>query len=225
MTFPPLVLIHFLAGSVGILAGFMVFALPKYSPSHKVAGKTFLIAMLVLGLTSIYVAYIRTIFLSLINGIFICYLVASSWMAIKRKPGSTGYFEQVALAVVAVVAIMYFIFGMQAANSETGKLHGFASPVFYFFGCIATFAAALDMRMIYCGGVHGKQRIIRHVWRMCFTMFMATAAFFLGQAKLFPDAVRTIELLAIPVVLVILLSGYWLVRIGFTKFINTFSRK
>ncbi|WDD99451.1 hypothetical protein [Thalassomonas actiniarum] len=220
MTFPPLVLIHLLAGSIGILAGFMVFVLPKYSPAHKVAGNSFLIAMLILGLTSVYVAYTRTIFLSLLNGVFICYLLATSWVTIKRKAGSSGYFEQLALVTVMAVAIMYFTFGIQAAHSETGKLHGFAPAIFYFFGGVASLAVLLDFRMIYCGGVTGRQRIIRHVWRMCFPMFMATASFFLGQAKLFPDPVRKIELLAIPVILVLLFSGYWLLRIKFSSFIK-----
>ncbi|WDE12227.1 hypothetical protein [Thalassomonas haliotis] len=219
MTFSPLVLIHFLAGSVGILAGFMVFFLPKYSSSHKIAGNTFLIAMLILGLTSVYVAYSRTIFLSLINGVFICYLLATSYMTIKRKAGCYGYFEQLALVVVVAVAIMYFTFGIQAAHSATGKLHGFVPQIFYFFGGVATLAAMLDFRMIYCGGLDGRQRIIRHVWRMCFPLFMATAAFFLGQAKFFPEAVRKIELLAIPVILVILFSGFWLIRIKLSNFI------
>jgi hypothetical protein len=38
---------------------------------------------------------------------------------------------------------------------------------------------------------------------MCLAMYMATASFFLGQAKLFPAAVRESGVLTVPVVLVI----------------------
>jgi len=218
MTFPPIVLIHLIAGSIAIIAGFASLMVPRNSSQHKVAGNTFLLSILMLGITSVYVAYTRTIMLSLVNGVFICYLSSTSWMAIKRKAGSTGYFEKVALGTVIGVAIMLIKFGLQAAESDSGKLSGFGPQVFYFFATIAIIAAIADIRMLCLGGLKGKQRIIRHIWRMCFPMFMATAAFFLGQAKLFPEPLRRIELLAVPVALVILFSGYWLFRVKFTKF-------
>ncbi len=218
MNFPPIVLIHFLGGALAIIAGFAALLVPKGSSSHKVMGNIFMISMLILGITSIYVAYTRTIMLSLINGFFVCYLVSTSWIAIKRKPGNIGYFEKVSILVGGAVAIMLIKSGLQAAHSDTGKLSGFGPEVFYFFATIATIAVILDIKMVYRGGLIGSQRIVRHLWRMCFPMFMATAAFFFGQAKLLPEPLRKIELLAIPVVLVMLLSGYWLYRALFTKF-------
>jgi hypothetical protein len=44
-------------------------------------------------------------------------------------------------------------------------------------------------------------------------MYLATSAFFLGQAKLLPEPMRNLALLAIPVVLVLLAMVYWLVRV------------
>ena len=224
MIFPPMVLMHFIAGAIAIIAGFAALTFPKGSSLHKIAGNTFLLSMLMLGITAIYVAYSRTIMLSLINGIFICYLVSTSWMAIKRKAGSIGYFEKVALIAVLSVAVMLIKFGLKAAHSDTGKLSGFGPEVFYFFATIATIAAIADIRMLYRGGLTETQRIVRHLWRMCFPMFMATAAFFLGQAKLFPEPLRKMELLAIPVVLVILFSGYWLFRVQFTNFYRNLNK-
>ncbi|SFC89762.1 hypothetical protein [Pseudoalteromonas denitrificans] len=225
MTLPPLVLIHFIAGALAILAGFSVLIFPNNIKIHKTAGNTFLIAMLMLGVTSVYVAYSRGIMLSLINGIFICYLISTSWMAIKRKANTIGYFEYISFIGVVFITVMLVKYGWQAAMSETGKLSGFGLGVFYFFASIAAFAAILDFKMIYQGGTRGSQRIVRHVWRMCFPMFMATAAFFLGQAKLFPESLRKIEFLAIPVVLVILFSGFWLLRIKFTNFYPTMKKR
>ncbi len=63
------------------------------------------------------------------------------------------------------------------------------------------------------GGLAGAQRLTRHLWRMCVAMFMATASFFLGQAKLFPPGVRQSGVLALPVLLVIGALVYWLVRV------------
>jgi len=218
MIFPPIVLIHFIAGSIAIIAGFTALIFPKKPSVHRFAGNIFLVSMLMLGMTSIYVAYTRTIMLSLINGVFICYLISTSWMAIKQKPKIIGYFEKISAFVGGTVALMLFKFGLQAAHSDIGKLNGFGPEVFYFFATIATIAVIFDIKMILSGGLTRPQLIVRHLWRMCFPMFMATAAFFLGQAKLFPDPLRKIELLAIPVVLVMLFSGYWLFRSLFTKF-------
>ncbi|KTF10034.1 hypothetical protein [Pseudoalteromonas sp. H105] len=61
------------------------------------------------------------------------------------------------------------------------------------------------------------QKLVRHLWRMFFPMFMATAAFFLGQAKLFPKSLQSIELLVIPVLFVIISMVYWSAKVGMKK--------
>jgi len=53
---------------------------------------------------------------------------------------------------------------------------------------------------------------VRHLWRMCFALFIATGSFFLGQAKVFPEELRIFPILAAPVLLVLLAMVYWWVR-------------
>ena len=50
-----------------------------------------------------------------------------------------------------------------------------------FLGSVAVLAAAGDVRMLVRGGVFGAQRVARHLWRMCFGLFIATGSF-LGTA-------------------------------------------
>ncbi|MFT4927814.1 MAG: uncharacterized membrane protein YjfL (UPF0719 family) [Phenylobacterium sp.] len=52
---------------------------------------------------------------------------------------------------------------------------------------------------------------------MNFALFMATASFFVGQAQIFPDAVRHSNVLFAPVLAVLLLMVYWLFRVLFTN--------
>jgi hypothetical protein len=66
-------------------------------------------------------------------------------------------------------------------------------------------------------GVHGSRRLARHVWRMCFAMFIATASFFLGQAKVIPKPLRIMPLLWIPVLVVLAMMLYWLVGLRLRK--------
>lgn len=48
---------------------------------------------------------------------------------------------------------------------------------------------------------------------MCCAMFIATSSFFIGQAKVFPEPMRNLALLSLPVFAVLLLWAYWLTRV------------
>ena len=71
--------------------------------------------------------------------------------------------------------------------------------------------------MMLARGLQGRRRVARHLWRMCFALFIATGSFFLGQAKVFPKPIRVMPLLAIPAVLPLLLMLVWLTRVLFTQ--------
>jgi hypothetical protein len=87
----------------------------------------------------------------------------------------------------------------------------------FFFGGVALLAALGDVRMILIGGLQGAQRIARHLWRMCFSLFIASGSFFLGQAKVFPKPIRILPLLVIPALLPLVLMLCWLARVLLTK--------
>jgi hypothetical protein len=60
----------------------------------------------------------------------------------------------------------------------------------FFMAGVPLLAAAGDIRMLASGGIAGRQRITRHLWRMCFGLFIATGSFFLGQQQVFPAFLR-----------------------------------
>ena len=92
----------------------------------------------------------------------------------------------------------------------------------FFLGFVALLAAAGDVRMLVRGGVFGRQRIVRHLWRMCFSFFIATGSFFIGQPQVFPAFIRRTNLLFILGILPLVLMIFWLIRVRFTK---TYNRK
>ena len=47
---------------------------------------------------------------------------------------------------------------------------------------------------------------------MCFALFIAALSFFIGQARLFPEPLRIMPLLALPVVAVLVTMLFWLWR-------------
>src|SRR5262250_3774173 len=72
--------------------------------------------------------------------------------------------------------------------------------------------------MLLRGGVLGTKRIARHLWRMCFGLFIATGSFFLGQgSKVFPAFIIESNVLFVPAILPLFLLIFWLIRVRSTN--------
>jgi len=213
------VTIHVIAGSIGILSGAAALIFRKGARYHRKAGNVFFISMLIMGATAAGLAVYVSKPLSVVGGVLAFYLVATSWATVIRKEGETGVFEMGAMLAALVTAAFAYFVGVEVLGSETGIYEGSSSSPgpYFFFGSFALLGAILDAKMIWSGGVFGKQRIVRHLWRMCFALFMATASFFLGQPQVFPEAIRGTFILTVPVLLVIGAMFFWLIRVPFTN--------
>ena len=84
------------------------------------------------------------------------------------------------------------------------------------FGGVAIAAAVGDRRMIRGGGLKGSPRIVRHLWRMCFALFVASIAFYLGPGRV-PAAIRTPVLISAGVLTPIVAMVYWRWRLRTRK--------
>jgi hypothetical protein len=87
-----------------------------------------------------------------------------------------------------------------------------AGPMFI-FGILAMLAATGDVRMMRAGGVQGSARLKRHLWRMCFAMWVAAASFFWGPRGRVPEVIYYPALLPIPVFAPIVVMLFWLWRL------------
>jgi len=212
----PLVLFHILAGMIGLGAGAAAMVLRKGSRRHSRAGIVFAVSMLSMSGSATYVALVEPYgeVINIVMGILTFYLVATSWLTARRKPGQTGLIDWAWLLVAVALAAGLVTYGVEAMNSPTGMKDGQAAGVFFVFGAVASVAAALDLRMILRGGVTGAQRLTRHLWRMCAALFIGVTSLFLGQPQLFPVALRNNGVLAVPSLLVLALLGYWLYRVN-----------
>jgi hypothetical protein len=81
-------------------------------------------------------------------------------------------------------------------------------------GGILAALAVLDLRVVR-RAIAGAQQLIRHLWRMGFAFFIAAGSLFLGQPDVFPEPLQPIGLRAAPVLLVVGLTLYWLIRVSF----------
>ena len=208
---------HFLVGAIAIISGFLAILIPKGKTAHKVLGQSFLFSMIALGVTGSYIAYFREVPLSLMNGLFLCYLTISAYKVIKQPANTVDKLDSLLLVSSLSLLLGFVYFTFQAANTIDGKLGGFGPIAYIAFGCFAGFCFIGDIRFIKNNGLAGKHRLLRHLWRMLFPLFMSTAAFFLGQAKLLPPEIRKMEYLLIPVVFVILSMIYWIIKVSTGK--------
>jgi hypothetical protein len=216
MQLSPILLLHICGGTLGVLSGTVAIFLRKASRRHALAGTVFVISMLVLGGSGTYMAILKIQPGNILGGLFTCYLVATSWVAAKRKQGITGMFDWGALLLVSTLTIVELALGLQAATSPTGMKYGYPPGPYFFIGSVALIAATGDVRMLLRRGISGTQRIARHLWRMCFAFFIGSASIFLARAHLFPAFMRRSGSLYLLSFFPLLLMIFWLIRIRFT---------
>src|SRR4029453_6151117 len=213
----PLFLLHLGAGSLALVSGTAALAFRKGSRPHRATGNVFVLSMLALAVSGAYIGFVKHQTLNGMMGVLTTYLVATAWWTAKNRTGRTGAWDYGALLVPLAVGACLVSFGREAASTETGSKDGYPAAAYFIFGSLALLLAAGDVRMLIQGGVAGTRRIARHLFRMCLAMFVAAGSFFLGQQQVFPEALRRPFLLSAPVILIVLLMVFWLIRMRFSR--------
>lgn len=211
--------IHLIAGLLALLAGATALMASKGSPLHRKSGQLFVAGMLVLTISAALLALVLQShpnpLVNMVNGtaaLLTFYLVGTAWLTVKYPVEQTrGVIAGFALLALAVGTNAVWLAVQAMADSGGGSPRMPAQPLLL-FAIVASLGVVLDIRLLWLGRITGGQRTVRHLWRMGFAMWIATASFFLGQAKLFPEPIRKPALLALPVLWVTVTLVYWLVR-------------
>lgn len=220
---PILVYTHIVAGSLGLLSGVAAMVFRKGSAWHAKAGKVYFFSMLVMAAIGAYGAYHVPEMISVVVGSLTFYLVVTAWLTV-RPAGSKWRWTLVASSIVALLigATSYF-FAYEAFVSASGSKDGFAYGFYLFFGSIALICGLMDIRVILRGGVFGRFRLLRHLWRMCFSFLIAAASLFLGQPQVFPESIRETQLLMMPILGILLSLVFWITKaIVAKRFVGTY---
>ena len=106
--------------------------------------------------------------------------------------------------------------------SPTGLKYDYPPGPYFFMGSVAVLAVVGDFRMLMHRGISGTQRIARHLWRMCFALFIAASSIFLARQQIFPALMRKTGVLLSLSFLPLLLMIFWLLRVRLT---NAFKQK
>jgi hypothetical protein len=230
MSYSPLLIVHICAGTLGLLSGTAAMAFRKGSPRHVVAGKVFVASMLTMATVAVYLAIARHQPNNVSMGILTFYLIGTAWLTARRRDGETSRFDWVALLIPLAIGVLGWMNGLDAVHSPTGSKYGVPAGMHFFMGSVALLAAAGDVRILVSDGVLGAKRIARHLWRMCFGLFIAAGSFFLGPSNRplrllsnvgigqhLPPALFSTGWYLILTFLPLILLVFWLVRVRFSK--------
>lgn len=206
--------LHIAAGLLALATGTAAACLRKGGRGHVAAGSGFGIAMLVLGATAAVLAPLKLPPESPVGGLMVCYFVATAWMAARRRDGRAGRFEAIAGAAAWIVAACILVRAIELSLAPAGVHRGPPGPaVLYALSAACALAGLGDLRWVRRGRLAPRQRVTRHLWRMCLAFFIATGSFFLGQQDILPAAVRGSPVLWVLALAPFALMLIWLVRV------------
>lgn len=208
-----LLYMHIVGGSLGMIAGTVAILARKGARVHRAAGNVFFVSMLFMaGVGAVVSPFLDSAqWTNTTAGAFTFYLVVTAWLTVRRPENRVGRIEVGAFLVAAGIALMGLALALMYAG--TPRMEGFTTV--YGFAVVAALAAACDLKMILKRGIAGPARITRHLWRMCVALLIALGSFFFGQADELPAFMQGSPLLGAPVLAVLLLSVFWLIRTRF----------
>jgi hypothetical protein len=211
-------LVHTPAGTVGLIAAAVALYTKKGSALHRKSGNYFTVSMLIMLVAGSVAALLKESPGDVILSAVVMYTVSTAWLTAQRKVGETGLLEKAAIVWILAVAIAAII--LSARRSETDTL-----SIYHFWAGFAVFCAVGDIRSLRRAGLTGVQRVIRHVWRIGFSLVWTALALTDKIIKAQGSNVKEMPvdqlfyIVGIPTMLILILTLYWVINILF------FSRK
>ncbi|MCM0612056.1 hypothetical protein KFJ24_06145 [Marinobacter sediminum] len=206
--------IHTPTGTLALVTAVVAMFARKGSARHRKAGSWFTVSMMVMLVSGIAAAYLKETIIDMMLGAFVMYTVFTAWLAVHHKKNETGLLEVIALIWVVGFAITAF--------SISISWRGLEAPLAYLiWGGLAILCAFGDIRNLYLSGLSGTQRIIRHVWRIGFSLVWAALAFTDKIVKMLGANLKTMQeeqlllIVAIPTMAILITILYWIAKILF----------
>ncbi|MFT6016037.1 MAG: putative membrane protein [Candidatus Azotimanducaceae bacterium] len=196
--------LHIVAAAIALMAGGGALVFKKGRPNHRLCGKIFVVSMLIMGISAAPLAYLADNG-DMLSGALVCYLVLTSWMTFK--PVSRKVDLAMMGAAIALIGSYFYLEWYLATIGD--RRPDIPVGVGYVFGTIVGLALLGDIRLFVKENISRASKLIRHLWRMCFALFMASVSFFLARAHLFTDLIRDSGVLYLIAVAPLLLMFFW----------------
>jgi hypothetical protein len=150
------------------------------------------------------------------TGFMTAYFVGTALTTVRPVSPWTRRINAAALIIPVGLALGTILRGVQAFNSPRGFLNGVPFQMHFFLATVLILAAVGDVRILRVGMPRGGPRLARHLWRMCFALFIAAGSFFSVRervAKILPEPFTTAPMRALPILLLFGAMFYWLWRV------------
>lgn len=211
-------LVHILAGMLGLVLGAVALSVTKGARLHRKSGMLFVYAMLTMALCGLVITVVENEApaINIPAALITIYLVVTALTTVRPPAVGARWVDGGAMLVGLAVGLTCLAFGVEAL-ARGGQREGIPAFPFFLFGVVGLLGSLSDFRRLQAGGLEGTRRLARHLWRMCFALFIAALSFFIGQSDEFPEALRHLVLLALPVLAVLATMVYWLWRVRIRK--------
>jgi hypothetical protein len=205
--------IHIAAGGLALVLGAVALLVKKGGTIHRRSGLLFVYAMLVMGISA-------SILGNWGAGLMTAYFVGTALTTVRPVSPWTRRINAAALTVVVGLALVAIVGGVKAFNSPLLSPDGVPSRTIgvmsFVLATVMILAAAGDVRILRSGMPRGGPRLARHLWRMCFALFIAAGSFFSIRervAKILPEPFTSGQMRALPILLLFGAMFYWLWRV------------
>jgi uncharacterized membrane protein len=213
--------IHIAAGGLAIVLGAVALSAKKGGTIHRRAGLLFVGAMLVMGVTASILEFLKsTAATNVVAAIMCVYFVGTGLTTVRRPSRWTRAINVGALAVAVGLALVSILGGIKGVNSPGLSPGGVPfrtiGVMSFVLATVLTLAAIGDVRIMRRGAPRGGKRLARHLWRMCFALFIAAGSFFSIRqrvARVLPEPFTTGPMRALPILLLFGAMFYWLWRV------------
>jgi hypothetical protein len=208
----PALVFHVVAGGLGLVTGFVALGARKGGTLHRRSGMLFFYSMVGLGTSGAGIAALQGGEASVIGGLLTGYLVLTALSTVRAPFAGSGWLDRGAMLAAAAIGLGSVGLALASLSAGETQRDGIPVPMFFVHGAIALTGSGGDLRMIRAGSIHGRRRLARHLWRMCFALWIASASFFLAPRRL-PEPLRIPALQVFLAFLPLLAMCWWLWRI------------
>ncbi|HEX6084835.1 MAG TPA: hypothetical protein VF266_09945 [Thermoanaerobaculia bacterium] len=213
--------IHIAAGGLAIVFGFGALFVKKGGTLHRRSGMLFVYAMLVMGITASLLEFLhRSSMTNLLAALLAMYFVGTALTTVRPPSRWTRAINVVALTLAIGLALAAFVGGVQGVSkpglSPGGVPFRTIGVMSFVLATALALAAIGDVRIMRSGPPRGGPRLARHLWRMCFALFIAAGSFFSIRervAKVLPEFLATGSMRLLPILALFGMMFYWLWKV------------
>lgn len=225
--------IHIAAGALAMIFGFAALFVRKGGTIHRRSGMLFVWAMVVMGVTASMLEFVQGAGVAnLVAAVLSIYFVGTAVTTVRPPSRWTRAINIVALTVAIALALLSIVGGAKGINtpglSPGGVPFRTIGVMSFILAAALLLAAAGDVRIMRFGPLKGGRRLARHLWRMCFALFIAAGSFFSIRervARILPELFTSGPMRALPIVVLFGMMFYWLWRVRRTGALSRISTR